>query len=89
MNRIYKYPVPLEERPTIRIPAQSHLLTIQAQDDHLYAWAEVDPGKPESDLGLVIVGTGHPVPDDAVLYITTVQLGGYVWHFYTRGEADV
>ncbi len=39
----------------------------------------------KAEIFVVIVGTGHEIPEYAEQYISTVQDGSYVWHIYTKG----
>lgn len=84
MKRIYKYNLKLQETQSIKAPI-TKVLCVQMQHNELVLWAEVDTGKVEKELFVVIVGTGHEIPEHAEQYISTVQDGYYVWHVYIRG----
>jgi hypothetical protein len=87
--RIYMYPLEVTDRQTVRMQDRARILTVQEQDGVLCLWALVDPDAPLLRREILIVGTGHPVPDEVAqcyedeftrhpqgsggLYIGTVQ----------------
>lgn len=85
MRKIYKFPFSLQVRTLIG-GSIIKPLCVQEQHGQLCLWAEVDtnPEALPGDVVLTIVGTGHPIPADAGEYLSTVQQGAYVWHFYWR-----
>jgi hypothetical protein len=90
--RIYKYPLDLTERQSIRMPSGATILSLQVQHGQICLWAVVDPDAPLMDCVFLIVGTGHPLPDEVERvyaesftrhpqggggqYIGTVQMAG-------------
>lgn len=92
MTVIWKYPMPVENflgddnSITLSIPEEFQFLTVQVQDGVPTLWVEVDPESPKVEVKIAIVGTGGKVPDPSTLYVGTVQLGGFVWHFYDIEE---
>jgi hypothetical protein len=91
MTRIWKFPLKLIERQVISVPANAKALTVQMQlnggDEIPTVWMQVDPDAPTGPRTFTIVGTGHPVPDNAGEYLGTVQELGFVWHVYERRGA--
>lgn len=83
---IWRQDIVLVERQTITAPGLRRILTVDNQRDKLEVWFEVSPGQPERPIDLIIVGTGHAIPDDAGDYVGhLVTAGGvFVWHFYTN-----
>lgn len=79
---IFKYPLILTSRQVLRVPIYSIDLSCQLQGDTLCLWMAVDPEAALIDYPVTIVGTGHEVPKDAGGYISTVQMGEFVWHIY-------
>jgi len=84
---IYKYSITPDTLTPM--PQGAKLLDIQMQRDTVALWAEVDPDAYMVHRDIGIYGTGHPLPDSDTergLYITTFQMGAFVWHAYDRGE---
>lgn len=80
---IFKFPIELTDRPTI-VPAPIlEILDVEFQGNNLYVWAEVDDG-PSENFPFYVIGTGHPIPDEAVDHVGTVHKNGFVWHIYTK-----
>ena len=82
-RQIFKFPIALSAEPTIVNSPIVEILDVEFQGDNLCVWVEVDDG-PSEEFPFYIVGTGHPVPDEAVDHIGTVHRSGYVWHVYTK-----
>lgn len=88
-RRIHKFPLELTEHQTVtfRSPAPcADLLTVQMQNDVPTLWVETDRMAPEHTVHIFIVGTGNPIPDNAVMHLGTVIDDGYVWHIYASHE---
>lgn len=81
---IHKYVFDLSTDIEIVIQGYIHrLLSIQKQHGEWCAWVEVRPEKGVTGrLRLIIVGTGHQIPEYAGDYFTTIQDGSWVWHVY-------
>lgn len=78
MAEVLKYKLHLTHRQFITLSKDAKLLTVQEQAGELCLWAEV-AGRIVSAEGsdpvtIYMVGTGHEVPEDAVRYITTIQV---------------
>jgi hypothetical protein len=84
MMTIYKYELTLKDEQVLSLPADSEILSIQAQGVAVFAWVSVDTSKPERDRKIFIVGTGDPVDTKGIKYISTVQVGPMVWHFFEQ-----
>lgn len=87
MITIYKYPIPsLAEWQSVHLPKDARILTIQPQGDILTIWALVDTEAEYENIGILILGTGFPIPKEYKIetqrYFTTVQMGKYVWHIF-------
>lgn len=85
--RIYKFPLTLTAVQSIAVPVPFKPLSVQLQNAQICLWAETPGGEPTKTAEVVIVGTGHEVPDEAIAFKTfvdTVQQGGYVWHVYAE-----
>ena len=81
---IYKYPLTLNDRQTVELPLGAEVLCAQAQYDTIMVWAKVDPQRYKEPRTFYVVATGAAVPEDAVTYLSTVQLfgGRLVFHVY-------
>lgn len=84
--RVYHYPLQYNDSSscTIQVPRNSTPLTIRKRGEHLAAYFLVDPNEPETEsYTYVIFGTGWDIPDDSLIYITTIEDPiGYVWHIF-------
>ena len=83
MRRVYKYAIP-EPGTTRRIAVPEVHKPIhvgQDPDNTWCVWFEVDDIKREIGRTLLVVGTGHPIPDGFEHCGSLVQ-GPFVWHVY-------
>lgn len=85
---IWKFPLKVEAEQFIEAPAALIPLALQAQGDIPCLWALVSPDAPKTKLRIIMRGTGW-VDDDRELdlalkyrHLGTVQLGGFVWHYF-------
>lgn len=75
--RIWKFPLEVTDRQSMRIPAGAKLLTVQMQRETPCLWALVDDSTLEYEIrSIAIYGTGNPMPNDPGDYIATFQLAG-------------
>jgi len=88
MRAIWKYPLEITDHQVLALPQPAQVLSVQFQGGQLCLWALVSPDHeitPENGTVVHIVGTGHPVEDEARLtFIDTVQMGPLVWHIFTQ-----
>lgn len=79
MTTIWRYNVPLRQFGAIVEVAApqgaTFLPSAQAMGDEFAVWAEVDPAAPLVPHRLMVIGTGHPLPDCG----SGVFLGTAVW----------
>ena len=91
MTNIWRQTINITDRQTLTHPGLRRVLAVDNSRNDLEAWGiaevwfEVAPGEPERSLDIIIVGTGHTVPDDAGDYIGHLigDGGTFVWHLYT------
>lgn len=85
MRQIYKYPLGIESRIIIDGPIISPL-TVQLQNGRPFLWAVVDDSLPSRSIEVCCVGTGVPFASnmDNMFYISTVQVGPYVLHYFYK-----
>lgn len=93
---IYKYPIDVVGKQTLRIPYPYKFLSFQSQGDGLCAWFAVNRNPSSDDyrdIELMIIGTGHMINsgDDGYSkfpeHLGTAQLSGFVWHLFHNKTA--
>lgn len=83
MKTIHKSKLALTPSQVIQLPVGAKILTAQDQGGQICVWYECYPDRPSGPRTIVLVGTGHELPDTHTLrYISTVQQMRFVWHFY-------
>ena len=85
--KICKYPLHAGGDNFVRMPRGAHLLCVQQQGVDPCLWAEVDFDNEMATRVVTAYCTGQE--SDTLLeetYISTVQLGWFVVHFYDKGE---
>jgi len=84
--KIWKYRLPLKVVNTVTLPQGAEILQFQAQGKDVVFWAIVDENAPVKERTFHLVGTGWELPktdyEDGIVYLGTVQLGGFVWHVF-------
>jgi len=87
MRTIWKYEF---DKSTLEmdktIPAKSVLLDVQIHNDSICAWFVVDTYNGLVNRKLKAYMTGGSFPDDCWNYVSTVQLGGFIFHIFDLGE---
>ena len=87
--KIYKYPLEITDRQTVKLPADSEIISIVNINEKPYIYVIVEPGE---ECGIhheiICYGTGHPMRDDYCDYRflgTLVFAGGrLVLHYFCR-----
>jgi hypothetical protein len=87
MKRIYKYQLDVKDCQSIKLPKDARILTVQVQSGVPTMWAIVEPDVEDTasiELDIHMFGTGWELPEDAdkLKYIGTVQINGFVWHYF-------
>ena len=85
MKTIHKYQMKDLISP-VMMTVGAEILSIQIQHSVICIWAMVSIGAVLVERNIVIFGTGQELPEDirGFKYITTIQMGGFVWHFFER-----
>lgn len=85
MGQIYKYPLGIESRIIIDGPIINPL-TVQLQNGRPCLWAVVDDSLPSRSIEVVRVGTDIPFTSnmDNMMYISTVQVEKYAFHYFYK-----
>ena len=87
MQTVYKYPVPVVDYFTLRMPPGARVLTVQVQREQPQIWALVDANVSFTEnRNFRLTGTGHPIQEeeDSLVWVGTFQLaqGGLVFHVF-------
>jgi len=89
MKTIWKYEFDISTLEMDKmIPEGSTLLDVQIQKDSICAWFVVNPYNGLVNRKLKAYMTGGSFPDDCWNYVSTVQLGGFVFHIFDYGETE-
>jgi hypothetical protein len=87
MRSIFKYRVPLTDRAVVMMPRGAQVLSVQEQAGELTAWALVNSEQAREPVVFRVCGTGGPAEDvGAGYFISTVQMGGFVWHIFRESD---
>jgi hypothetical protein len=83
MNKILKYRLK-DDINELSIPEIHEVLSIQSQEGWPTLWALCDISSKEKKVKFAILGTGEPIPNNIQIkdYISTVQVGIFVWHIF-------
>jgi hypothetical protein len=88
--RVFKYEIPIEDEPTVRLPRGAGILSVGQQNGGLFLWALVDPSVTETERRVFrIAGTGHEIAEaEGLSFIGTVFMCGsaLVFHIFEREE---
>lgn len=63
------------------------VLAVQIQGDYACIWYEVNLNAGPSfqtEVHIRVVGTGFEVPPSPFTYVSTTQVGEFVWHWYAK-----
>jgi hypothetical protein len=83
MKVIYKYELQIKSQQVIEIPRQSKFLTLQLQDGVPCVWLEVNTNNTNTTQRVFKMhGTGHEFVNNLDVYLGTVLINGFVWHYY-------
>ena len=84
--KIFKYKLELSDYPTLTLPKDAKILSVQIQKGILCLWALVDTSAPIEQRKFRLAGTGHPIKEnlDELQFIDTIQSheGALVFHIF-------
>ena len=83
---IWKFPLDICREQEVPLHRVHEILTVQAQGNVPMLWAMVNPATKPENVTIFCYGTGHEGVDPDAKYIATVQIEGFVWHFYEWRE---
>lgn len=82
MRTIYRYVVPVDDRPhSFTLTGDPVAVAVaEACIDRVEFWAEHDDDAGATDRSFQVFGTGHPLPPGARYAGTCNRVSGLVWH---------
>lgn len=88
MNRIWKYPLVINDSQKLNLPRGSRVLSVQLQHGQPTLWALVSDGFYKDELTISTRGTGHAIEEDLGRFVSTYQISGgsLVFHVFVKGE---
>ena len=87
MKTVWKYEVPLQALPSEHwLPIGAEPLHADVQDRSVQSWWLVEPRAMTELRRIVLVGTGHILPDGDWAHIGTVKDGAYIWHLFVESR---
>lgn len=88
---IWKFNLEPAAVQTIEMPDGCKILSAQRQGEDIYIWAACDEAASKSERHFLTVGTGAPMPEYEVDYISTVQLfdGRLVFHVFEIADERI
>lgn len=86
---IYKYPLAVQDRQDVLLPAGSKILSVQMQRGSLQLWALVKETARHVPYTILIFQTGDTLPKNYGLYVDTFQMqqGDLVFHVFVLKTA--
>jgi len=87
-KKIWKYTLENSRTQIVKMPLTSEIMDIQMQNGKPTMWAMVDPETEEIELKINMYGTGDDIHENVLKdeYLSTVQDGEFVWHFFMSYE---
>lgn len=85
MHTIWKFSIPQTDTFRLDLPSGARFLDVQVQHGAPQAWFLLDPDAEKEARRFVLVGTGHPVPEQEKLkHLGTFQLftGELIVHLF-------
>lgn len=88
--RVFKYKIPIEDQPLVRLPLGAQILSVGQQNDQLLLWAMVDPAEMRTKRHTFrVAGTGPEIAEvNELKFLGTVHIddGCTVLHVFEREE---
>lgn len=84
MEKIFKYPVFLQDEFSVNLPEGAQILSVQMQGGKPFFWALIDTDAPLKKYTFIVVGTGNPVKPGDKQFVGTFQMygGELVFHLF-------
>jgi len=87
VRRVWKVKITaLKQKQDVVVPSGAEFLCAKEQDGEMQLWFKCDDDAEQSVRTIVVVGTGHDIPDGNLRYVDTVLTfgGSLVWHVFER-----
>lgn len=83
MARIYKYPLNVVDKQSVKLPLGSQILSVQLQKCVPCIWALVNPDAQVTEVNVRFVATGEDVSNiEHLTYLSTLHIGYLVYHVF-------
>ena len=85
---IWKIELQRANTQLIKMPKDSEIMDIQMQNGKFVMWFLANPLNKEIEVKIDMYGTGWEINENTSKneYLSTVQEGDYVWHFFMNYE---
>ena len=86
--KIWKFELTKERTQLVKMPEKSEIMDIQMQNGKPVMWALVNPESKNIEVKINMYGTGWETRENTSKdeYLSTVQDGKFVWHFFMNYE---
>lgn len=86
---IWKYELQLTSEPqTVQMPHIGEVISVQNQNNQICFWALVDSERKLVPRRFLVVGTGQEFDEGYTKFISTVQIGPFVWHVFAMDQVN-
>ena len=83
MRTIWKFPLVITDKQKITVPIGSNFVHCGLDPNgEPSIWYRVDPRLEAIEKDVYIVGTGNPLPDEALHHQGSFVHGPFMWHVY-------
>lgn len=80
--KIYKFTIPLHSKTFAYMPKGANIISCQNQDGKITLWAICNPDAEKEKRFFAVVNTGEDFSNVSLNFISTVQIGTYVYHVF-------
>lgn len=86
--KIWKIELKKERTQLVKMPEKSEIMDIQMQNGNPVMWFLTKPENKEIEVKINMYGTGWETNENTSKdeYLSTVQDGDFVWHFFMNYE---
>lgn len=87
MNRIFKFPLQVDQRQLVQVPAGTRPLSVGVQNEQPVLWALIDTDAPGTETWIIRgVTTGETFNAEGCEFVGTVQIDWFVFHVFRQLE---
>lgn len=85
---IWKSQLEIKDRQDIAVPKGTVFLTAREQHGSPCVWFRCDPTAGQEIKTILMIGTGHPAPENEAFYLGSCHLqnGDLVFHIFLKHE---